>query len=100
MWSLTFSILGVHLCLCAAVTLAFLFTWFIKLNLDMYVCVLKDSDFFTMGGGGEKDNERLRVTSRAPENTRSIALAFQLIQTEYKLLTHRHCLKDGVPSTC
>lgn len=68
-WRLTFSILGVHPCLCAAVILAFLCTWFIKLNLDMYVCVFKDSDVFTMEGGGEKDNERLRVTSRAPENT-------------------------------
>lgn len=29
----------------------------------MYVCVFKDGDVFTMGGGGEKDKERLRVTS-------------------------------------
>lgn len=66
----------------------------------MYVCVFKDGDVFTMGRGGEKDNERLTVTSRALENTRCIALAFQLVQTEYKLLAHRHCLKGGMPSTC
>lgn len=35
MWRLTFSVLGEHLCLCAAVILAFLCTWFRKLNLDM-----------------------------------------------------------------
>lgn len=29
----------------------------------MYVCVFKDGDVFTMGGGGEKEKERLRVTS-------------------------------------
>lgn len=57
MWRLTFSVLGVHLRLCAAFILAFLCSWLITLNLDMYVCVFKDGDVFTMGGRGEKDKD-------------------------------------------
>lgn len=40
----------IYLYLCAAFILAFLCSWFIKLNLDMDVCVLKDGDLFTVQG--------------------------------------------------
>lgn len=40
----------------------------------MYVCVFKDGDVFTMGGGGEKDKERLRMTSGVGYSSPSLLL--------------------------
>lgn len=38
------------------------------------------------------------TASRSTQNTHFVPLTFRLIQIQYKLLTHRHCLSGYMPS--